>query len=337
MGKASRARLSRCVSHARHSSRQSGIAIVTVLLVVALAATLAASVVWRELVAVRDVENQRLSVETMWIERAAVEWARASLHAQSAMSNVAYLGQPWSTPVKDLQLVDLLPRDAIDVNGELANAYISGEVEDAQAKFNLMDLVSRPGPSAPWQIDGAGLEAYRRLLGALSLSPALAQVTASYILRSLEIATGSSNWPMQLVSVQDLSRVPGYDASTVKALSAFVTILPDYTTVNANTAAELTLVAAIPTLSTEQAHMLVQRREKAYFVSTSDVALQLAPTFASATLPAGALLDTNSSYFVVHCRVHSARINMRVDTLIARYGIGSSAWTAVVWAHRLAS
>ena len=333
----SRKPVSRPLPCARQRTQQRGIAIITVLLVVALAATLAASVVWRELVTVRDVENQRLNVQSMWVERAAVEWARTALRAQSSTSNVAYVGQAWSAPVQNVQLADLLPRDTIALNSELAHAYISGEVEDAQAKFNLTDLVSRAGPSAPWQIDGAGIEAYRRLLGALSLSPALAEETASYMLRSLGEGNGAGNgWPMQLVSVQDLARVPGYDAATVKTLSAFVTVLPEYSNVNANTASEPALEAAIPTLSATQAHMLLERRQTTYYVSTGDIALVLSPVLSNATLPSGALVSTNSGYFVVHCRIHSARINLRMDTLIARYGIGDFTWTSVVWAHRVA-
>jgi general secretion pathway protein K len=319
-------------------ARQRGIAIVTVLLVVALAATLAASVVWRERVAIRDVENQRLAVETMWVERAAVQWARAALRQQSLTSNIAYVGQTWSGPIKDTQLADFLPRDSVAVNGDLANAYISGQVEDAQAKFNLMDLVSQPGPNAPWQIDGNGLLAFRQLLSALSLSPALAQVTADYMLRSLKDGRGSDSWPMQLVSIEDLIRVPGYDAQAVRDLSSVVTILPDYTLVNANTASESVLAAVIPALSTAQAHALAERRNTAYFNSTGEIALVLSPQLASSPdLPTGALVTVNSGYFIVHCRIHSTKINTRIDTLIGRYGIGRSTQTSVVWVHRSAS
>jgi general secretion pathway protein K len=318
-------------------ARQRGIAIVTVLLVVALAATLAASVVWRERVAIRDVENQRLAVETMWVERAAVQWARATLRQQSSTSNIAYVGQAWSAPVKNAPLSDFLPHDSIAVNGDLANAHISGEVDDAQANFNLMDLVSRPGPSAPWRIDSSGLLAYRQLLSTLSLDPALAQVTADYMLRSLTDTRSSENWPMQLVSIEDLRRVPGYDAQAVHALSSLVTILPDYTLVNANTAPEPVLVAAIPTLSAGQAHTLVERRNTAYFDSPGDVALVLSPELVGADLPTGAIVAVNSGYFIVHCQIHSARINTRIDTLIGRYGIGDYTWTSVVWVHRLAA
>ncbi|KWO46316.1 general secretion pathway protein GspK [Burkholderia sp. MSMB1459WGS] len=321
-----------------HARRERGIAIVTVLLVVALAATLAASVLWRQQVATRDVENQRLATQTMWIERAAVEWARATLRAQSATSNVTFVGQPWSSPVADVQLSDLLPSDALAVNAELSRAWISGSVEDAQARFNLMNLVSRAAPGKPWQSNGEGVLAYRRLLGQLSLDPALAQPTADYMLRSLRDANGPGGWPLQLVSVDDLARIPGYDAHAIEALAPYVTILPDLTVVNANTAPEPVLVAAIPTLSASQAKRLVDRRATAYFVSTGDIAEYLLPAQGgNPTLPDGSAVGVNSGYFIVHCRVHSARINARVDTLIARYGSGNFAWTSVIWVRRLTS
>ncbi|NTX31897.1 type II secretion system minor pseudopilin GspK [Burkholderia pyrrocinia] len=322
-------------AHARH---ERGIAIVTVLLVVALAATLAASVLWRQQVATRDVENQRLATQTMWVERAAVEWARATLRAQSATSNVTFVGQPWSLPVADVQLSDLLPSDALAVNAELSRAWISGSVEDAQARFNLMNLVSRVAPGKPWQSNGEGVLAYRRLLGQLSLEPALAQQTADYMLRSLRDANGPGGWPLQLVSVDDLARIPGYDAHAIETLAPFVTILPDLTVVNANTATEPVLVAAIPTLSPSQAKRLVDRRATAYFVSTGDIAEYLLPAQGgNPTLPDGSAVGVTSGYFIVHCRVHSARINARIDTLIARYGSGNFAWTSVIWVRRLAS
>jgi len=83
--------------------------------------------------------------------------------------------------------------------------------------------------------------------------------------------------------------------------------------------------------------MLVERRSSAYFVDTADLAVVLAPTLTNAELPPGSIAGVNSGYFIVHCRVHSAKLNTRVDTLIGRYGIGGFSWTAVVWVHRLAT
>lgn len=315
--------------------RQRGIAIVTVLLVVALAATLAAGIVWRQQVATHDVENQRLATQAMWAERAAVEWARAQLRAQNATSNVTFIGQPWSVPVADVQLADFLPPEAIAVNADLSRAWISGSVEDAQARFNLMNLVARPAPSQPWQVSSTGLLAYRRLLGALSLDPSLAPATADAVLASLRPAPGEGGWPLQLVTADDLTRIPGYSPQTIAALAPYVTVLPDLSLVNVNTAPEPVLISAIPTLSHSDAHRLVEHRGTAYFVNTGELALFLQPVGGNGTLPDGALAGVNSSYFVVHCRIHSPRLNLRLDTLVARYGVGDFSWTSVLWVHRI--
>jgi general secretion pathway protein K len=158
------------------------------------------------------------------------------------------------------------------------------------------------------------------------------------MLRSLRDANGPDGWPLQLVSVDDLARIPGYDARVIEAIAPFVTILPDLTVVNANTAAEPVLIAAIPRLSPSQAKRLVDRRATAYFVSTGDIAEYLLPAQGgNPTLPDGSAVGVNSGYFLVHCRVHSTRINTRIDTLIARYGSGNFAWTSVIWVRRLTS
>ena len=310
-------------------------AVITALLVVALAASLVVSIVWRELVALRDIENQRLALQTLWLERAAVQWSRATLREQSMQSNVSYVGQAWSIPVRNVRLSDLLPEGTQQLNGELSRASLSGQIVDAEARFNLADLVSRPGPSRPWQVDASGLRAYRQLLTELSLSPALANSTASYMLRSMTEHPGDGVWPMQLVSIADLGRVAGYDTGAITTLRPYITLLPDYTYVNANTASDLVLAAAIPGLSVEQAHTLTGRRQTAYFVNTGEIPLVLAPPSGGDTsLPAGAMVSVSSSYFIVHCRIHSARIDIRLDTLIGRFGLGDFAKTRVLWVHR---
>ncbi|GAB7537861.1 type II secretion system minor pseudopilin GspK [Burkholderia sp. 3C] len=307
------------------------------LLVVALAATLAAGIVWRQQVATHDVENQRLGTQAMWAERAAVEWARAQLRAQNETSNVTVLGQPWSVPVNDVQLADFLPPEAIAVNADLAHAWISGNVEDAQSRFNLMSLVARPAPNQPWQVNGPAVLGLRRLLGALSLDPALAQITADHILASLSTTAGPGGWPLQLVGVDDLARIPGYGAETVATLAPYITVLPDLTSINVNTAPEPVLIAAIPALSQSQARRLIEHRSTAYFLNTGELALFLQPAGGSATLPDGALATVNSGYFLVHCRIHSPRLDLRLDTLVARYGIGNFSWTEVIWVHHVSA
>jgi general secretion pathway protein K len=316
-------------------ARERGIAIVTVLLVVALAATLAASVVWRERLAVRDVENQRLASEALWVQRAVVSAARAQVRAQAAKATIIYDGQVWSIPVEARPLASFLPRDALALNSRLADATLTSRVEDAQARFNLLNLVTRGGPSAPFQASPNGVLAYRRLLSALGIDPALAQPTADYLLRAMKIGGAAEDRPMQWTSLRDLAYVPGYDAATIRTLAPYVTLLPDLAYVNANTASQPVLMAALPTLSELQAHRLVERRATAYYVSTAEVSLILWPMRAGGSLPDGAMLTVNSGYFIVHSRIRASGVDLRFETLIGRYGLGDNAWTTVLRVRRV--
>src|SRR5260363_323478 len=93
--------------------RARGAALMTALFVVALAALLVSGLLWRQHVQIRRLENQRLMMQARWVERS----ARDAVRAQA---------------------------------GE--DTELSGWVEDAQAKFNLRNLVGASA-SGQWQPD----------------------------------------------------------------------------------------------------------------------------------------------------------------------------------------
>ena len=56
--------------------RQRGVAVITALLLTALAITVVASLFWQQQVQVRSMENQRLRLQTQWAMRGMVDFAR---------------------------------------------------------------------------------------------------------------------------------------------------------------------------------------------------------------------------------------------------------------------
>ncbi|WP_377702870.1 hypothetical protein [Pseudoduganella sp. UC29_71] len=66
--------------------RQAGVAVITALLLTTLAVTIVASLFWQQQVQVRSMENQRLHLQTKWILRGALDWARLILQ-QDMISN----------------------------------------------------------------------------------------------------------------------------------------------------------------------------------------------------------------------------------------------------------
>ena len=162
----------------RSFGKQRGVAIISALLVVALSAILVSGMLWRQQVQIRRIENQRLLAQAQWISRSALDWTRLILRSEADTSpNVTYLGGVWGVPIAKTRLSDFLGQIG-EVRAEQgAQTYLSGSMEDAQAKFNLRNLVSTPAPGV-LTINVEQIASFQRLLALLGLNGSLAKTTA---------------------------------------------------------------------------------------------------------------------------------------------------------------
>jgi general secretion pathway protein K len=158
--------------------QQRGVAIISALLVVALSAIIVSGLLWREQVQVRRIENQRLLAQAQWISRSALDWTRLILRSEADTSpTVTYLGGVWGVPIAKTRLSDFLGQIG-DVRAQQgASTYLSGSIEDAQAKFNLRNLVSTPTPGL-LIINVQEIASFQRLLTLLGLNASLAKNVA---------------------------------------------------------------------------------------------------------------------------------------------------------------
>ncbi|CAB3718874.1 type II secretion system minor pseudopilin GspK [Trinickia soli] len=165
--------------------RQRGAAIISALLVVTLSALLVAGVLWRQQVQIRRIQNQRLLAQAQWVARGAVDWTRLILRSEADTApTVTYLGGIWAVPIAKTRLSDFLGKTGAADAAEGAQTYLSGSIEDAQAKFNLRNLVSIPAPGA-LQINQQETAAFARLLALLGLNGGLAKTAALHVRASL--------------------------------------------------------------------------------------------------------------------------------------------------------
>jgi general secretion pathway protein K len=180
----------------RQPRRQRGAAIISALLVVALSAILVSGMLWREQVQVRRIENQRLLVQAQWVARGALDWTRLVLRSEAdTAAGITYLGGVWATPVAKTRLSDFLGQigDKADA-GQGENTWISGSIEDAQARFNIRNLVNNAAPGA-LQLNVAQIEAFARLLQLVGLDSQLAKRTAEYVRASLKYSATRFQMP----------------------------------------------------------------------------------------------------------------------------------------------
>ncbi|MFC0574423.1 type II secretion system minor pseudopilin GspK [Paraburkholderia solisilvae] len=166
-------------------ARESGAAIISALLVVALSAILVSGILWRQQVQVRRIENQRLMAQAQWVGRGALDWTRLILRSEGDTSaGITYLGGVWGVPIARTRLSDFLGQIGDVRSAEGADTYLSGSIEDAQAKFNLRNLVSAAVPGS-LQLNPPQIASFQRLLVILGLNSQLAKTTALQIRASL--------------------------------------------------------------------------------------------------------------------------------------------------------
>ncbi|WP_157639431.1 type II secretion system minor pseudopilin GspK, partial [Burkholderia ubonensis] len=170
----------------RPARRQRGAAIITALLVVALSAILVSGMLWREQVQIRRIENQRLIAQAQWVARGALDWTRMILRSEGDTApGITYLGGIWGVPIAKTKLSDFMGKIGVGGGDGGEDTYLSGAIEDAQAKFNLRNLVSTPAPGV-LQLNAAQLQAFQRLLTTLGYDGAFAKRIALQVRAGLK-------------------------------------------------------------------------------------------------------------------------------------------------------
>lgn len=165
--------------------RQRGAAIISALLVVTLSAILVAGVLWRQEVQIRRIQNQRLMSQALWVSRGATDWTRLILRSEADTApTVTYLGGIWAVPIAKTKLSDFLGKADETDAAEGAQTFLSGSIEDAQARFNLRNLVTVPAPGM-LQIDQTEAAAFARLLALLGFDGGLSKTVAVQMRASL--------------------------------------------------------------------------------------------------------------------------------------------------------
>jgi general secretion pathway protein K len=118
-------------------SRARGVALITALLVVALAAIAATALLSATSLSIHRTAALRDSEQGWWVARGVEAWVLGILEADRKESGFDALNEPWSLPV------DTLP---------VEHGFVRGRVEDLQGRFNLNNLDPRiAGDAGPAQ------------------------------------------------------------------------------------------------------------------------------------------------------------------------------------------
>lgn len=333
--------------------QQAGVAVVTALLLTTLAITIVASLFWQQQVQVRSIENQRLQLQKKWVLRGALDWARLILREDGRGRKVDHLKEAWATNLAETRLDEYVENGRAD--SESSEASLSGQISDAQSRFNLNNLAT-DGVMNP-----KAIIAFQRLLGNLRLDTSLAAAAAEAIASSQTkkttassnpatttgpasnptVTTGTASNPSQTSSdsvpavqflrftqIDDLLSVAGFNADMLTKLRDFVVVLPRTTTLNVNTASAEVLSACIATLSMSDAAAIVASRDRAEFLDLPDFKQRFPDKLAN-------LVDGEASvfteFFIVSGKIRLGRSFLNFNSLIER----NDAVTKIIWIREL--
>lgn len=232
---------------------QRGAALLVAMLVVTVVTTLAAGMVWQQWRAVQVESAERARVQAGWILAGALDWAGLILREDARSGGVDHLGEPWAVPLAEARLATFLAADAQAADDAGLQAFLSGSIVDAQARFNLRNLVNANG-----QIDPAPLRVLRRLCERAGLSAALADQIAQGLRQAWGAAAPEA--PLAPRTVAEL-RWLGVPAEALAQLEPWLVLLPVPTPVNLNTASAPVLAAALDGLDEAGAQRLLRQRE----------------------------------------------------------------------------
>ena len=305
--------------------RQSGVAALTAVLIVAIAASAAAFMLAQESATLDQAMMVANRAQADQYAEAGLDWAQGVL-LQDAQSGTAVdsLAEGWAQPIAALPV---------------ERAIVAGAITDEQGKFNLDNLVVNGHRSDD------DVEIFRRLLASLDLSPDLADAVVDWIDPDDRLTSGAgaedayylslprpyraANQPM--LQVEELYRVKGFDAASVAKLAPYVTALPSpaRTAINANTASALVLAAALPTIPRDAIDGMVKGRIAKPFASADAVAKWAHSIDPRASTTA---LDVKSGYFSVRVKVTQDDVRLGTEALVERDADpGKPPATWVVW------
>jgi len=275
---------------------QRGAALISAMLVVTLVATLASVALWQQWRHVEVESAERHRVQSSWLLNGALDWSRLILR-EDALSGTAgganssggaisangadHLAEPWALPLKEAKLSTFLAQDQQLREGD-PEVFLSGHITDAQSKINLANWLETSDGKGVGRLSLPMQAAMLRLFNVLGLPRAeldtLAQewLTASQAVQMAQTAkaltTGQSSLlPQQVAQLQWL----GLSHNSAQRLAPFVSLLPEPTPVNLNTASPEVIHAMVPGVDLPSAQQFVQQRATTHFSNLPDASKAL--------------------------------------------------------------
>jgi len=242
---------------------QRGIALITAMLVTAIAATAAVNMASRQQIDLRRSDNLFGADQGYLFALGVESWATQILRRDAEDGKIDSLDEDWAIT---------LPPIAVE------GAVLSGAIEDLQGRFNLNNLIKDDKVSAP------DVKRFKRLLKFLEIDEAVADAVVDWLdsdaspsipdgaedVDYLILSPGYRTANSLLVSPSELLLIKGIDQTAFEKLEPYVQCIPERTPINVNTAPPAVLMMLAEGLTQTDAEQIRDDRADKHFESTAD-------------------------------------------------------------------
>lgn len=296
--------------HFNPAAKEQGVALITVMLILALATILAVSMSSRQQINIHRSSNVFNFEQAYQYVLGAESWAQQILKRDNKKNDSDNFKDDWALPLP------VLP---------IEGGSMSGKIEDLQARFNLNNLVLNGKPQK------LEVEKFKRLLRTLELNEDLSAVIIDWIddneivtfsgaedneYLNLSLPYRAANGVMQDVS--ELLLLKGFDFDSYEKLRPFVSVLESGTNINVNTASAEVLSSLASSLTLDDARRIVADREKNIYKKIGDFLQQPLVNKAKITKDG---LSVDSDYFQLNSIAIIDRINVDYTTTFHRKNV----------------
>jgi general secretion pathway protein K len=288
---------------------QKGVALITALLIVALATILTVAMTSRQQLDIRRTANLINREQAYMYALGGENWTKQILLRDAKNNQFDSFNDIWATPMPPLPIL---------------GGTVQGHVEDLQGRFNLNNLIKEN------QISKEDFTLFERLLQILELPPKLAQIVVDWIDNDMEpqlpYGAEDNTYLIQkhayrtsntlLSSPTEIRLLSGFEQKNYQKLLPHISTLPTRTPINLNTATLEILMALVEGLSDFEAQTLIASRDKKPFESVEDFLVHDA--LAGLSINANNNLSVSSDYFFLTVQVQIARTQIQLNSILHR-------------------
>ncbi len=288
--------------------RQRGAALITAILITAIATIAAVSMASRQHLDIRRTTNVIESSQAYLFALGAEEWGRQVLVRDRLENNIDHLDEDWATSLPPI---------------EVEGGRVAGQIEDLQGRFNLNNLVRNNQPS---QLD---IERFQRLLRQRGLDEELVYAIIDWIDEDANatIPGGAEDFEYlgrelpyrtpnaMMASVSELLLIKDITREIYDELSPYVTVLPEYTDINVNTASAEVLSMLLNDLTQAEVDQLIDDRKPDGFASVADF---VAHPAIGGRIKGNEGLSVATKYFIINAASEFGRGRTKLYSLVVR-------------------